>query len=139
MYLIEKEQVGYLEFSPEDGKIYNEVKDCFNAQELGEERVKFDTFDPNKATSNPIVAAFTNSDSLIPDLLVYRKADFLKKDLKSMLKDYLKDYDKVDYFASDDEIDKFVDTLNGIASSISLVQNDFEIVCTAFMLGSKNE
>lgn len=56
-----------------------------------------------------------------------------------MLKDYLKDYDKVDYFASDDEIDKFVDTLNGIASSISLVQNDFEIVCTAFMLGSKNE
>lgn len=89
MYLIEKEQVGYLEFAPEDGKIYDEVKDCFNAQELGEERVKFDTFDPNKAT-NPIVAAFTNSDSLIPDLSVYRKADFLKQDLKKCLKVALK-------------------------------------------------
>lgn len=139
MYLIEKEQVGHLEFAHEDGKIYDEVKDCFNAQELGEERVKFNTFDPNKATSNPIVAAFTNSDSLIPDILVYHKAEILKQDLKEKLKDYLKNYDKVDYFASDDEIDKFVDTLNGIASSLSLVQNDFEVVCTAFMLGSENK
>lgn len=137
MYYIEKEQVGYLEFAPEDGKIYDEVKDCFNAQDLGEERVKFNTFNPYKATNKPIIAAFTNSDSLIPDLLVYNKTEILKQYLKEKLKDYLSNYDKVDYFASDDEIDEFVDTLNGIASSISLVQNDFEIVCTAFMLGGE--
>lgn len=141
MFLIKQQDTGYLNFSIEDGVIFNELKDTFNAQSINDEEVKFDTFNTSKAVKNPIVVAYNNSDTMIPELQIVYSKEILKSDLKAKVVT-LKEcatIDKYTYFPSDTEIDEFVENLNGISDSLSLIQNDYEVVVTAFVVGGSDE
>lgn len=84
-----------------------------------------------------IVVAYNNSDTMIPELQIVYSKEILKSDLKVKVATLKKctTIDNHTYFPSDAEIDEYVENLNGISDSLSLIQNDYEVVVTAFVVG----
>lgn len=141
--LVRKSNVGYLEFSPEDD-VFDSVKDCFNSKEVDNdgEIVRFNTFDIDRAVANAIVVAYNNSDTLIPNIVLYKSRQELENELKKWVKDYLANAEcEVNDYAKDSEIEEFVSSLNQAQNtrSLQLVENDYEVVATAFVLGGDDE
>ena len=143
--LIKKSNVGYLEFSPEDD-VFDTLQGVKNSQEV-DETIKFDTFDSSRAASNAVVVAYTNSDSLNPDLALYTDLKVLERELKKYVKDYLAAAGEavvsINDYAKDSEIEQFIDDLTnsqaGNRLSLQLVEDDYEVVATALVLGGKDE
>lgn len=139
--LVRKSNIGYLGFSIEDD-IFDSVKGCFNSKEVDENIVKFNTFDIDKAATNAIVVAYNNSDTLIPNIVLYRDKKELEYALKEWVKDYLASAEtEVNNFAKDSEIEEFVSSLTQASNtrSLQLVENDYEVIATAYVLGGSDE
>lgn len=139
--LVRKSNIGYLEFSIEDD-VFDSVKGCFNSKEVDENIVKFNTFDIDKAATNAIVVAYNNSDILIPNIVLYRDKEELEYALKEWVKDYLASAEtEVNNFAKDSEIEEFVSSLTQASNtrSLQLVENDYEVIATAYVLGGSDE
>ena len=91
---------------------------------------------------NHIVVAYNNSDSLIPHIVLYRDTKALEYELKKWVKDYLANAESVvNNYAKNSEIEEFVSSLcrAGNQHSLQLVENDYEVVATAFVLGGNDE
>lgn len=142
--LVRKSNIGYLEFSVEDD-VFDSVKDCFNADSSVDndgEIVRFNTLNIHQAAHNAIVVAYNNSDSLIPNIVLYRDTKELEYELKKWVKDYLANAEsEVNDYAKDSEIEEFVSSLCRARNqrSLQLVENDYEVVATAFVLGGSDE
>lgn len=142
--LVRKSNIGYLEFSVEDD-VFDSVKDCFNADSSVDndgEMVRFNTLNIHQAAHNAIVVAYNNSDSLIPHIVLYRDTKELEYELKKWVKDYLANAESVvNNYAKNSEIEEFVSSLcrAGNQHSLQLVENDYEVVATAFVLGGNDE
>lgn len=141
--LVRKSNIGYLEFSVEDD-VFDSVKDCFNAESIDndDEIVRFNTLNIHQAAHNAIVVAYNNSDSLIPHIVLYRDTKELEYELKKWVKDYLANAEsEVNNYAKNSEIEEFVSSLcrAGNQHSLQLVENDYEVVATAFVLGGNDE
>lgn len=141
--LVRKSNIGYLEFSVEDD-VFDSVKDCFNAESIDNdgEIVRFNTLNIHQAAHNAIVVAYNHSDSLIPNIVLYRDTKELECELKKWVKDYLANAEcEVNDYAKDSEIEEFVSGLcrAGNQHSLQLVENDYEVVATAFVLGGNDE
>ncbi len=141
--LVRKSNIGYLEFSVEDD-VFDSVKDCFNAESIDNdgEIVRFNTLNIHQAAHNAIVVAYNHSDSLIPNIVLYRDTKELECELKKWVKDYLANAEcEVNDYAKDSEIEEFVSSLCRARNqrSLQLVENDYEVVATAFVLGGNDE
>ena len=144
--LVRKSDIGYLEFSVEYD-VFDSVKDCFNADSSVDdgEIVRFNTFNIHEAAHNAIVVAYNNSsssDRLVPDIVLYRNTKELEYELKKWVKDYLANAEcEVNDYAKDSEIEEFVSSLCRARNQreLQLVENDYEVVATAFVLGGNDE
>lgn len=141
--LVRKSNIGYLEFSVEDD-VFDSVKDCFNAESIDNdgEIVRFNTLNIHQAAHNAIVVAYNHSDSLIPNIVLYRDTKELECELKKWVKDYLANAEcEVNDYAKDSEIEEFVSSLCRAENQhfLQLVENDYEVVATAFVLGGNDE
>ena len=141
--LVRKSNIGYLEFSVEDD-VFDSVKDCFNAESIDNdgEIVRFNTLNIHQAAHNAIVVAYNHSDSLIPNIVLYRDTKQLECELKKWVKDYLANAEcEVNDYAKDSEIEEFVSSLCRARNqhSLQLVEDDYEVVATAFVLGGNDE
>lgn len=141
--LVRKSNIGYLEFSVEDD-VFDSVKDCFNAESIDNdgEIVRFNTLNIHQAAHNAIVVAYNHSDSLIPNIVLYRDTKELECELKKWVKDYLANAEcEVNDYAKDSEIEEFVSSLcrAGNQHFLQLVEDDYEVVATAFVLGGNDE
>ena len=99
-------------------------------------------FNSEKAINNAVVVAYNNSDTLIPDIILYRSRKELENELKKWVKDYLANAEcEVNDYAKDSEIEEFVSSLTQAQNtrSLQLVENDYEVVATALVLGGNNE
>lgn len=141
--LVRKSNIGYLEFSVEDD-VFDSVKDCFNAESIDNdgEIVRFNTLNIHQAAHNAIVVAYNHSDSLIPNIVLYRDTKELECELKKWVKDYLANAEcEVNDYAKDSEIEEFVSSLCRAENQhfLQLVEDDYEVVATAFVLGGNDE
>ena len=147
MLLINKKDVGYLNFSVEDGvELFDDLKNTFNANEINDKEVTFATFNKAEAIQSPIIVAYTNSDTMIPQLEMVESKEILIESLIEEVEQYaqqaeregtLDDDDTI--VASDEEIRDFVNSLDTRQSSLTIFQNDYELVVTAFILGGNYE
>lgn len=141
--LVRKSDIGYLEFSVEDD-VFDSVKDCFNADSSVDDGkvVRFNTLNIHQAAHNAIIVAYTHSDSLIPNIVLYRNTKELEYELKKWVKDYLANAEcEVNDYAKDSEIEEFVSSLCRARNQreLQLVEDDYEVVATAFVLGGNDE
>ena len=85
-----------------------------------------------------IILAYTNSDTLIPELKIFSSKEFARKNIK----EHLEHLDtKNCQVISDEEIDEFLRDLNckkAIWGTLYSINNDcYEIVATGLLIGDK--
>lgn len=84
-----------------------------------------------------IVIAYTNSDTLVPELKVFSSKELARRDLKNYIA-YLDNEDA--QIISDEEIDEFLQDLNTKRPTWgTLYSNDYEVVATGLLVGGDNE
>lgn len=100
-------------------------------------------FDSEKAIKNAVVVAYTNSDTLNPNIVLYTDLEELRSVIKNWVMDYVSEAGVVNDYAKDDEIDEFIENLRlskaGNKLALQLVEDDYEVVATALVLGGNNE